>query len=121
MYKVVRWPGSRKLHAALLQLQGCRRVLVLVALDGFVVNQMSDIKQHFAGVRPLAGNLFCKWQEHTVHLYGKSPRLRLALSLSTRTFTQAVEILLSDRHITQRITWASVIDENFKVHLGFTA
>ena len=48
MNEVVRWPGTGKLHATILELGGGRRVLVLVAGYGLVVDQVSDVEEHFA-------------------------------------------------------------------------
>ncbi len=44
--EVVGGPGSGELHAALLQLLGGGGVLVLVAFDRLVVDQMRDIEEH---------------------------------------------------------------------------
>ena len=48
MHKVVRRPGTRKLHPALLQLQRRRRILVLVPLHRLVIDQVRDVQQHLA-------------------------------------------------------------------------
>ena len=68
LHKVVRGPGAGELHTAVLQLLSGRGVFVLIAFDRFVIDQMRDVQQHLACVHPLAGDLFGKRQEHTMHL-----------------------------------------------------
>lgn len=119
--EVIRGPGTGELHLAFLHLLHGRGVLVLVALDGLVVDQVSDVEKHLAGVHPPAGDLFCQWKEHAMHLHRKRPRSGLAFPLTAGALTKARQILLSNGHIAKRIAWAGVVDQDFEVHLGLAA
>ena len=48
VHEMVRWPGAGELHAALFQLKGGRGVLILVALNRFVIDEVRDIQKHLA-------------------------------------------------------------------------
>lgn len=119
--EVIRRPGTGELHLAFLHLLHGRGVLVLVALDGLVVDQVGDIEKHLAGVHPPARDLFCQGKEHAMHLHRKRPRSGLAFPLTAGALTKARQILLSDGHIAQSIAWAGVVDQDFEVHLRLAA
>src|ERR1700761_5552485 len=69
LHEVIRWPGPGKLHMAIFQLLAGAGVLVLITLNTFVVNQVSDVEQHLAGIHPAAADLLVKWAEHPMHLH----------------------------------------------------
>jgi len=75
MHEVVRRPRPRKLHSAILQFQGGRRVLILVPLHRLVIDQVGDIQQHLARIHPFAGNLLRQRKKHPVHLDRQSAGL----------------------------------------------
>src|SRR5881398_318490 len=76
---MIRRPGPADGDFAILQLLGGTAVAILVFLDGFRLNQVSNIDQHAAGIHPLAANLFLKRIEHFMYLDGQGPCLGLAL------------------------------------------
>ena len=76
--EVVWGPGAGELHAALLQLEGRGGVLILVALDGLVVDQVGDVEEHLAGLDALAGDFFREREKHAMHLDGNGAGFGLA-------------------------------------------
>src|SRR6266550_5378089 len=80
--KMIRRPGPADGDFAILQLLGGTAVAILVLLDGFRLNQVSNIDQHAAGINTLAANLFLKRIEHFMYLDGQGPCLGLALAIT---------------------------------------
>lgn len=116
--EVIGRPGARKLHLTFLHLLHRRCVLVLIALHRLVIDQVSDIEKHLAGVHAPAGDLFRQRKEHAVHLDRKRPRLGLALALTAGALAKTRQVLLTDGHIAQRIAGTGVVDKDLQVHLG---
>ena len=119
VHEVIRRPGTGELHLTFFHLlhRGC--VLVLIALHRLVVDQVSDIEEHLAGIHSPAGDLFGERKEHAMHLDRKRPRLGLTLTLAAGALAKAGQILLADGHIAKRVAGACVINEDLKVHLSF--
>jgi hypothetical protein len=118
MYEVVWRPWTGELHPALLQLQSGGRVFILIALNRFIINKMSDIKKHLSRLHPFAGNLFGNGKKHTMHLDGECTRFGLAFPLAAGALTQAGQVLLADGHVAGRVAWAGIVDEDLEMHLG---
>ena len=97
--EVIRRPRARELHTAIFEFERSRRVFVLVALHGLVVDKVGDIEQHLASIHALAGDLFSEREEHTMHLDRESTRLRLPFALAAGALAKAGQILLADGHV----------------------
>lgn len=107
-------PGTGELHVAILQCRLCRRVLILIAFDGFVVDEVGNVEQHLTGIGALAGNLRGKRQEHALHLEGEGACFGLAFALLRGVDVEAFEILLANGAGEDAVSLgAGVINENF--------
>ncbi len=110
---------------AVLQKQAGGGILVLVTLDTPVVDQVSDIEQHFAAVGTLAADLFIEWAEHAVHLRRNGAGLGLALALAAGNFSQVGEIFFADRLGDGSDGWrkitAAIVERDLEMHLGLAA
>src|SRR5215472_15992649 len=78
--EVVRRPGTANEDLAVLELP-CRAVVtVLVALDRLLLDQVSYVDEHSAGLVLAAGHIFFERMEELVHLNRESAGFGLALA-----------------------------------------
>ncbi len=124
MHEVIRRPWPGELHVAVFQEQAGGGVFVLVAFDALVIDQMSDIEQHFAAVHALAGDFLIEWAEHAMHLGRNRAGLGLALALAAGNFSQVGEIFFADRLGDGSDGWrkitAAIVERDLEMHLGLT-
>ena len=124
MHKVIRRPGTGKLHLALAHHRAGGGELVLVALHILAVDQMSDIQHHLAALGQPAAYFFVQRHKQPVHLEAHCPGPRLALALPRSVLAQVGEILAA--HAFGRLAFArspaaAVVHEDLQVHLGLAA
>ena len=91
--KVVRRPGTGKLHLIFPHQGAGGGELVQVALHAFAVDQVRHIQHHFAVIGQSAADLFVQRHEEPVHLEADSPGTGLALTLAGGILAQIAEIL----------------------------
>src|SRR5579864_3026313 len=77
-HKVIGRPRTADDDIAVLQLTGGAGVAVLIALDGFLVDEMGDIDKHSAGVVLAAADLLLQGMEELVDLDREGAGLGLA-------------------------------------------
>ena len=123
--KVVGWPWSGQLHLAVLHQQARGRVLVLVSLHAFMVDQVGNIQQHLSRIHPPAGDLFIQRAEHPVHLGRDRARFGLPLALSAGYLAKVGEILFADPLGSRSGGWqqisTTVVESHFEMHFGLAA
>ena len=68
-HKVIGRPGAANDDLTILQLSGCGRIAVLVLHDGLLIDQMSDIQLHGAGIDFAATDFLFERGEELVDLH----------------------------------------------------
>ena len=124
--EVIRRPGSGELHLAVFHQLAGAGVLVLVALDALVFDEVGDIEQHLAGFRAPAGNFLSEGQNMRCIWTVDGAGPGLALALPGAAFSRRlVEVFLADRSHADgagngNLIAAAVVDHDLEVHLGLS-
>src|SRR5271166_5960692 len=81
-------PGTSHDHLAIFKLlRGCA-VAVLIFLDGFGIDEVSDIEQHSVGIDLLTADFFLERVEELVHLDGEGASFGLAFPITGCLFAE---------------------------------
>src|ERR1700744_4464496 len=110
--EVIRRPGARKLHLAVLQQLARGGEFVLVAFHALRIDEMRDVQQHLAVVHGAARDLFGLRNEDALHLDRDGTTLGLPLALPGSGLAQIGEVFLADiafrRNRAQRLLQTAV-------------
>ena len=122
--EVVRRPGTGELQVTLPH--GCTGggEFVVIALNVFAIDEMRDVKNHFAVFHQPAADLFVKGKKEAVHLEADSPGASLAFARASVIFAKGSKVFAADAVrglMVIHLAAGAVIDEDLEVHFGLAA
>ena len=97
-------------------------VAVLILLDLFVINEMSDVDEHPAGIDLTATNVLVEGIEDLVYLDGKCASLSMAFTLAHGLFPQLAQVFTA--HCSRQLDFAkgfahgAVFNQQLEMHFS---
>src|SRR5215475_5377756 len=95
--EVVRRPRSAHDNFDSRQMACGHLIPILVLFDLLVVDEVSDVDEHAAGIDLPATNVLVEGIEDLVYLNGEGPRFGMAFTLAHGLFPQLAQVLTAHR------------------------